>query len=234
MKNKLIAVAILGTFVFAGSAYAQSGGNTNDATTNGTNTNTSGSAASNLGNSLTNNFNSPADTNANVNENESGTITEKGNTAVGLGSFAGSFSQDYCGGTAQFGFSVPGFTGAGGVPVEGPVGLACVKLRSVERTMQISASFGIAAHTASLSGDKVAAEAYARTSQTLATAAINIVCSVDSDVRQAYLDAGIACPPTEAEKKQQQQAAQNQAQVQTTPQLSDDPLIRARQLASAK
>jgi hypothetical protein len=79
-------------------------------------------------------------------------------------------------------------------------------------------------------GLRQSAAAYADESNKLATAAINVMCGVSDDVRQAYRDAGILCPKTKQEKaddvKAQQQAAMQQAVANNQP---TDPFVRARE-----
>lgn len=193
MINKILAGAVMSVVAIAANAQSNNASSTTSVATQ------SGSTSNNQGNSLTNNFTSPSDTHSNI--DYGGTYHVLGNTAVGLGSFAGSFSPDYCGGTAQFGLSVPGATVAAGVPVKGAVGDACVKLRAVERTMQVAASFGTAAQQASNAKDQEGAQFYATESRKLAASAEGILCTLDPDVRQVYKDNGIACPLSEDERK---------------------------------
>lgn len=122
-----------------------------------------------------------------------GSYTVKGNASVGLGSFAGSFSADYCGGTTQGGFSFPGFTGAFGMPTLGAAGQACVDMRAIERTMQMAVTYGKAAASAQQAGNVDAAQQFASTSTKLALAAQYILCGVSDQVESAYKKAGIDC-----------------------------------------
>lgn len=86
---------------------------------------TSGSTAQNAGVNQDIAFNSP------------GKQTIKSAPGHALGGFAGSFSSDYCFGTAQAGGSWLGGSIGGGAPVEGE---SCVILRGYERAQQGAAS----------------------------------------------------------------------------------------------
>lgn len=124
--------------------------------------------------------------------------------SVGMGSYAGSMSSDYCSGTSQTSFSVPGIGFGHGAPVVDEV---CQKLRAVERTYQMSNTFGNAAvknlnygqainkiHPyESMVALKVGYED-AKISNKLALAGINIMCSIGPSIYKAYTDAGISCP----------------------------------------
>lgn len=213
---KLAGFAAIATLAFGmGMAQAQVTSTSNTSTNTTAQTN-----ASNEGVSLANTFNTntPADTKSTLKyEGAFGT-----NTAVGLGSFAGSFSQDYCGGTAQGGLSVPYATVAFGKPILGEAGISCVKLRTFERTMQASVSFGSAAATARGSNDSDTAKAMAAMSLKLAKTGVNILCSVSEDVAKAYVDAGIECPKA---TKVPAGMAFNEARERDEP---TDNLVRAR------
>lgn len=229
IKYALITGLLLTSGLMNSVAFAQL-----TSTATGTNTNTSGSTSNNQGNALTNNFYSPGNTTEDMHDHVSGVTGA--NTAVGLGSFASSFSSDYCGGTAQAGLSVPYVTLAAGKPVLGEAGTPCVDIRAAVHTMEFSATYGNAAHAvmalaeeknkrlladeAAITGQKSSADAvaaandvadarndyaaalakaqaFADTSAKLATAAVNMLCSVSDDVRKAYNDAGIDCKGTQ-------------------------------------
>lgn len=102
-------------------AHAQ----TVNGTATSTNTVQSTSAAQNAGNSQGITFNSEASNRVHT------------TPGVGLGSFAGSFSSDYCRGTAQVGGAATGGLLSFGGPVTDD---ACVLYRGVERTMQVSST----------------------------------------------------------------------------------------------
>ncbi len=124
--------------------------------------------------------------------------------SIGMGSYAGSMSSDYCAGTSQTSFSIPGIGFGHGAPVVDEV---CQKLRAVERTYQMSNTFGNAAvkniqfaqainHVhpyEAVVAQKVGYED-ARISNKLALAGINIMCSLGPSIYKAYTDAGIVCP----------------------------------------
>lgn len=212
MKTKIIlALALLAPLaaVQAQSTNAVSNTTVNSAATG---------QASNMGNNLTNNFNSPGDVDQKVRySGVTGT-----NTAVGLGSFAGSFSSDYCGGTAQAGLSVPYFTGAAGKPVLGEPGVACVKMRTSVHSMEYAATYGSAAANAARAGNAALAQEYTDMSRKMAQASVNLLCGISDDVRQDFVDAGIQCPPS----KEERAAAAKQAAVERKE--PTDPIVRAR------
>lgn len=135
----------------------------------------SASAAQNAGNSQDITFNS------------NGANRVHTTPSVGLGSFAGSFSSDYCRGTVQ-----GGIAGTGGLlSLGGPVtDDACVLYRGVERTMQVSStlrSFNPA------------------TSARLDQSAIDMLCSVPQ-LSPALRNQGICTLPEPEPRRQQQQS----------------------------
>lgn len=88
-------------------------------------------SSSNLGNAQSITYNTPA----NVDYAGSYSVKTTGNAI--LGGFSGSFSSDYCGGTAQGAIGLIGFSLGAGAPT---IDEGCLLLRSYERTMQASAS----------------------------------------------------------------------------------------------
>jgi len=220
IKKAVVMLSIALSFAFTG-AYAQS--TTAGATSE--NTNASQSTAANQGVQMSNVWNTPSDSDSHV--HYSG-ITGS-NQSVGLSGYAGSFSPNYCGGTAQAGVSVPYATIAAGKPVLGDPGEACVKTVASVHTMEYSATYGNAAAKAAQAGDAVLAKEYSDMSKKLAQASVNMLCDLSDDVRQAYRDAGVACPATKAEKAE---AAKERAVANHEP---TDPFIRSRMgLASLK
>jgi hypothetical protein len=225
MKTKQIIVSgLLAVIGLLGVMSAQAQSNITSGTT-ATNNNSSGSTAANEGVSQGITFNSTSPDS--IHEHLSG-ITGS-NTAVGLGSFSSSFSSDYCGGTAQAGVSAPYVTIAAGKPVLGDPGVACVKTRALIHTMEISATYGNAAKTAVAAGNTELAAQYMDLSKKLAQAAVNMQCSVSPEVRQALVDAGVACPATAAEKSAQSAAAAEQVKQDALARGEPlDPLVRQR------
>jgi hypothetical protein len=117
--KKIIAAAL---FSFATvSAFAQVNASTN-ATTN------SSSGATNQGVNQGITFNSAA-------QPTTTTVKTTGNAVVS--GFAGSFSSDYCGGTAGLAVGGPGFAVSAGAP---KIDHGCTLLRSFERLQQAAAS----------------------------------------------------------------------------------------------
>jgi len=199
----------------SGVASAQTTTNVNSSSNATLNTE---STSSNMGNNLTNNFNSPGRVDQHVRySGVTGT-----NTAVGLGSFSSSFSSDYCGGVAQGGLSVPYVTFAGGKPVLGEPGVACVMMRASVHSMEYAATYGNAAASATKAGNAQLAREYTDMSTKLARASVYMLCGLGPDVRQSYVDAGIDCPPS---KEERAQAANQQAQQSNEP---TDPIVRRR------
>ena len=91
------------------------------------------STSNNAGNAQSITFNSPSG----VNYGGSYTTTLRSTGTAIMGGFAGSFSSDYCGGTAQGALGLVGFSFGAGAPV---IDSSCVLLRTYERTMQAAAS----------------------------------------------------------------------------------------------
>ena len=91
------------------------------------------SVSNNAGNAQAITFNSPSG----VDYGGSYTTTLRSTGTAIMGGFAGSFSSDYCGGTAQGALGLVGFSFGAGAPVIDP---SCVMLRTYERTMQAAAS----------------------------------------------------------------------------------------------
>jgi hypothetical protein len=223
---------------FALVAGAQAQSNVSAGATSTTNAN-SGSQASNTGVQMSNTWNTPGDTNSHI--HYSGVTGS--NTAVGLGSFSSSFSSDYCGGVSQTGLSAPYVTLAHGDPVLGDPGVACVLTRASVHTMEYSATFGNAAAKAIALADEAdkrkdaseaaeyrnAAYSYAQTSGKLAQAAVNMLCKLSPDIRSAYIDAGVSCPETDAEKSAKSaKAAEEVKQEAVARGEPTDPLVRHR------
>jgi hypothetical protein len=121
MKKASLALAIL---VACSSALAQSTANV--ATSSSAQTNSS-SGANNAGNAQQLILNSSAP----------GTQTIKSTGQAVVSGFAGSFSSDYCGGTAGVAFGGPGFSVSGGAPKFDDT---CRFLRVYERVQQAAAS----------------------------------------------------------------------------------------------
>lgn len=117
--RKIIVTGLLAVFSVAANAQLVNAEANTNVKTN------SASTADNRGNSLQNNFEAP------------GKQTIKSAPGHALGGFAGSFSSDYCFGTAQAGGSWLGGSIGGGAPVEGE---SCVILRGYERAQQGAAS----------------------------------------------------------------------------------------------
>lgn len=183
-----------------------------------TNTNASQSTSANQGVQMSNVWNTPSDSDSHV--HYSG-ITGS-NQSVGLSGYAGSFSPNYCGGTAQAGVSAPYVTIAAGKPVLGDPGEACVKTVASVHTMEYSATYGNAAAKAAQAGNMALAKEYSEMSGKLAKASVNMLCDLSDDVRKAYRDAGVECPAT---KQELAKAAEEQAVANHEP---TDPLIRTR------
>lgn len=236
MKKMMCALGFALSIVASTGVFAQ-----NNITSSATTTTTANAQtqASNEGVQMSNTWNTPSDSDTHV--HYSG-ITGS-NTAVGLGSFSSSFSSDYCGGVSQTGISVPYATLAHGNPVLGDPGVACVTTRASVHTMEYSATFGNAASKAlALAEDaekrkdltqageyRQSAYSYAQMSGKLATAAVNMLCTLAPNVRQAYNDAGIGCPETAAEKASKSAAAADEVKHEAmTRGESVDPIVRSR------
>jgi hypothetical protein len=173
--------------------------NTTSTATSGSNSGAA-SQASNGGVSVNNTSSVPA----NQALHYSGSYAILAAPSVGMGSYAGSMSSDYCAGTSQTSLSLPGIGFGHGAPV---VDQVCQKLRAVERTYQMSNAFGNSAvknldygqamnkiHPyESMVALKVGYED-AKISNKLALAGINIMCSLGPSIYKAYTDAGISCP----------------------------------------
>jgi hypothetical protein len=89
--------------------------------------------ANNAGNAQSITYNNPAG----LNYGGSYTTTVRSTGTAIMGGFAGSFSGDYCGGTAQGALGLVGFSVGAGAPI---IDSSCVLLRTYERTMQAAAS----------------------------------------------------------------------------------------------
>lgn len=98
-------------------------------TANSSATTQSRATSTNAGNAQSITFNTPAG----VDYGGSYTATVRSTGTAIMGGFAGSFSSDYCGGTAQGALGLVGFSFGAGAPVIDP---SCVLLRTYERTMQ--------------------------------------------------------------------------------------------------
>lgn len=190
-KFKIIAASLLAGLAFSASAQTA----VDTAATNNANT-ASTAAAQNAGNAQ------------NIRFNSTGSDLSKAAPGHGTGSFAGSFSSDYCGGTVQAGGSGPGFSiGVGGPKID----LGCVRLRAFERTQQGAAS-----------EDRPAIK-YA-----LKDASYAILCEVDESVKLAYQASGLCL-----DKKQQQADGRSLSVVDAeaarrTGYTGDDPVVLSR------
>lgn len=120
--KKILTALLLSLAAFA--AHAQT-----SATTTTTTASTSGASNQGVNQGIT--FNSPPD----VHYSGSYTVRSTGNAVVS--GFAGSFSSDYCGGTAGLAVGGPGFAVSGGAP---KIDHGCTMLRSFERIQQAAAS----------------------------------------------------------------------------------------------
>lgn len=220
--NKKVVVALgiaLSFAVSAANAQVNAGASS-------TNTNASQSSSANQGVQMSNTWNTPG--NSDVHEHISG-ITGS-NQSIGLSGYAGSFSPNYCGGTAQAGVSAPYVTIAAGKPVLGDPGVACVKEVASVHTMEFSATYGNAAAKAEQAGNKELAKQYADMSTKLANAAVNMQCSVSDDVRKAMRDAGIDCPLTDKERVAKNEDEANKVRQEVVARgESLDPLVRQRE-----
>jgi len=155
MKTTFIAL----TALFAAStAMAQVSGNASSSSTTA-----STAGATNAGNaqSLTLQSYSPA----------SQTIRTTGNAVVS--GFAGSFSGDYCGGTAGVAVGAPGFAISGGMP---KIDESCVMLRTFERVEQ--AAVADPANALALRG-----------------AALDILAEIDPKIRDIFVRRGLIARP---------------------------------------
>jgi hypothetical protein len=185
-----IALSLVVTGVFAQT-------NVNASTTS-TNNAASQSTSANQGVNAINNFNTTTPSDTTLHEHISG-ITGS-NQSIGLSGYAGSFSPNYCGGTAQAGVSAPYVTIAAGKPVLGEPGVACVLEVASVHTMEYSATYGNAAAKAAQAGNPDLAKQYAEMSGKLANAAVNMQCNVSDIVRKSMRDAGIDCPLSDSER----------------------------------
>ncbi|WP_244828923.1 hypothetical protein [Caballeronia sp. TF1N1] len=146
-------IALIALFAVA-PAMAQVSGNAEN-----TSTTSSVAGATNQGNAQQITFNSP-------NKVEySGSYTARTTGNAVLPGFAGSFSGDYCGGTAGLAAGGPGFAVSVGAP---KIDEACVMLRTFERVQQ-----------AAVSDPENAKE--------LRSAALDILASIDPKVRSIFL-----------------------------------------------
>lgn len=221
-KKIIVALGIALSFAVSG-AYAQiSAGSTS------TNTNGSQSTSANQGVNQGITFNSVTPTETTVHEHISG-ITGS-NQSIGLSGYAGSFSPNYCGGTAQAGVSAPYVTIAAGKPVLGEPGVACVTEVASVHTMEFSATYGTAAAKAAQAGNSELAKQYADMSGKLANAAVNMQCSVSDIVRKSMRDAGINCPLSDAEKSAKSAADADLVKKEVVARgESLDPFVRRRE-----
>ena len=95
------------------------------------------------------------------------TIRSTGNAVIS--GFAGSFSSDYCGGTAGIAVGGPGFAVSGGMP---KIDQSCVMLRTFERVQQ-------------------AAAADPSNARELRSAALDILAEIDPKVREIFVRHGL-------------------------------------------
>lgn len=222
--NKKVVVALGIALSFAVSmAHAQV-----NAGATSTNSNGSQSTSANQGVNQGITFNSSTPTDTTLHEHISG-ITGS-NQSIGLSGYAGSFSPNYCGGTAQGGLSVPYATAAFGKPVLGEPGVACVKEVASVHTMEFSATYGNAAAKAEQAGNKELAKKYAEMSEKLANAAVNMQCDVSDDVRRSFRSAGIDCPLTDKERIAKSEDEANKVRQEVVARgESLDPIVRRRE-----
>ncbi|MDR5756987.1 hypothetical protein [Caballeronia sp. LZ035] len=151
MKTTLIALIAL---FAASTAMAQV-----SSTSSNTSSTASTAGATNAGNAQQITFNSP-------NKVEySGSYTARTTGNAVLPGFAGSFSGDYCGGTAGLAVGGPGFAVSGGAP---KIDESCVMLRTFERVQQAAAS----------DPDNA---------KELRSAALDILASIDPKIRAIFL-----------------------------------------------
>lgn len=221
-KKVVVALGIALSFVVCG-ANAQT-----NASAVGTNTNQSQSTAANEGVTQGITFNSVTPTDTTLHEHISGVTGS--NQSIGLSGYAGSFSPNYCGGTAQAGVSAPYVTIAAGKPVLGDPGVACVKTVASVHTMEYSATYGNAARAAAQAGNKDLAKEYADMSEKLAKASVNMLCDLSDDVRKAYREAGVDCPLSDKERSaKSQEDAEKVRQQAVARGESLDPIVRRRE-----
>lgn len=183
----ILALMLFGTQAFAQTYTANSTSGSSGSAT---------SAASNQGVSLQNNFQTSPGYDTTTLRNTPGVI---------LGGFAGSFAQDYCGGTVQGGMGLAGFSIAGGGP---KIDMHCVLLRTFERTMQ-------AASTIAPRNGALAVK--------LQQAGIDMLCSVSDESRAALSAQGVC-----TEKKQTAQTATVATVGKNDSPNMNDPYIRRR------
>lgn len=158
MKKIIISLLMLSSF----SAFA--------ATTNTSeSSSTSVSAAQNAGNSQNINFNTTNPGNVNY----SGSYTAKTTGAAILPGFAGSFSSDYCGGTAGLAGGGVGFAFSAGAP---KIDNSCVMLRTFERTQQAASSIAAI--------DPIQAKA-------IRAVSLEILAETDSKVKEIFQKRGL-------------------------------------------
>lgn len=223
MNKKTVVALGIALSLAVTAAYADQ---TTNANATGTNTNNSASTAANQGVQMSNTWNTPSDSNSNV--HYSG-ITGS-NQSIGLSGYAGSFSPNYCGGTAQAGVSVPYVTAALGKPVLGDPGVACVKTVASVHTMEYSATYGNAARAAAQAGNLDLAKKYADMSGKLAQASVNMLCDLSDDVRKAYRDAGVDCPLSDKERSAVSAEEANKVRQEAVARgESLDPIVRQRE-----
>lgn len=184
----LIALLLVAPGAFAQSADANAGSNSQSS---------AGSASVNAGNAQNLTIQNPGTI------EYSGRYTLRNVPGVVLGGYAGSFSSDYCGGTAQAGFGIAGFGLSGGKPVMDAV---CQNLRAVDRTMGVQRS--ITQDAAVLYQQAVAlgpnrqgtaaelerrAASKAALADALACAAVEILRNTTPAIKDAYARAGVVC-----------------------------------------
>jgi hypothetical protein len=156
MKTKILGLIVA---LFAvGPAMAQVSGNAQN-----TSTTASTAGASNEGNAQAITFNSSTPSNQ--------TLRTTGNAVIS--GFAGSFSSDYCGGTAGLAVGGPGFSVSGGAP---KIDESCVMLRTFERVQQAAVADPVNARE-------------------LRNAALDILAEIDPKVRAIFVKHGLVDSP---------------------------------------
>lgn len=133
------------------------------------NTVQSTSAAQNAGNSQGITFNSEAANRVHT------------TPSVGLGSFAGSFSSDYCRGTAQVGGAATGGLISFGGPVTDD---NCVLYRGIERTMQVSSTIRSFNPTTSARMDQAAIDMLCSVPQLAPAMRVQGLCTLPDNTTQ--------------------------------------------------
>jgi hypothetical protein len=125
------------------------------------------SSSTNAGNAQSITYNNPTG----IDYGGSYTTTVRSTGTAIMGGFAGSFSSDYCSGTAQSALGLVGFSLGAGAPY---VSEECVLLRSFERTMQAAA----------VMPDP-------KTAQTIREAGLEIIAEVNPKIRAIYERKGL-------------------------------------------